>query len=210
MKYLIKVTTVLLLLALTLILVSCNPLDLLALARQVPLLNGITWSGHRLVLDTADMPDSCDNWLMAPTVIKDGDTYKMWFGGRDSSFTTRVHYSESTDGLNWNLPVVVIDAGAEGTYDTAEAAMPTVLKEGGIYKMWYVGSAESSRKGMDIGYATSKDGIHWERYSGNPVIDNTKYTVTAYGIYAPFVLYDRDEGLYKMWFTAQAKGGCII
>ena len=36
--------------------------------------------------------------------------------------------------------------------------------------MYYSGSGAKIRKELKaIGYATSKDGIHWEKYQGNPV-----------------------------------------
>ncbi len=206
MKYLIKATTILLLLALTLFLVSCNPLDLLALAQQVPLLNGITWSGHRLVLDPADMPPSCDNWVLARTVIRDGDTYKMWFAGRDPVFISRVHYTESTDGLNWNPPVVVIDAGAEGTYDTAGSADPSVLKEDGNYKMWYVGWDGANRS---IIYAQSTDGRTWTDHS-LALKFGSQGEHDAQDARAPMVI--KDGNLYRMWYNGYdgATAGRII
>jgi hypothetical protein len=36
--------------------------------------------------------------------------------------------------------------------------------------MYYSGSAVNNREGLKaIGYATSRDGIRWEKYPGNPV-----------------------------------------
>jgi predicted GH43/DUF377 family glycosyl hydrolase len=45
-----------------------------------------------------------------------------------------------------------------------------ILYEDGIYKMWYTGFKNESDSGIKfLGYATSKDGINWERYPGNPI-----------------------------------------
>jgi len=36
-----------------------------------------------------------------------------------------------------------------------------------VFKMWYSGGEQWEPNA--IGYATSKDGLHWEKYSGNPI-----------------------------------------
>jgi len=61
----------------------------------------------------------------------------------------------------------------------------SVIIEGGLFKMWF------SSEGMNgnIGYATSIDGITWEKYNGNPVIEDGEL---------PSVIYD--NGIYKMWY----------
>jgi predicted GH43/DUF377 family glycosyl hydrolase len=43
-----------------------------------------------------------------------------------------------------------------------------ILKEDSIYKMWYTGYRNLDSIKF-LGYATSKDGISWERYPGNPI-----------------------------------------
>lgn len=35
------------------------------------------------------------NAVLSPSVMKDGDTYRMWYGGRDGSLTTHIGYAES-------------------------------------------------------------------------------------------------------------------
>jgi hypothetical protein len=82
----------------------------------------------------------------------------------------------------------VVELGADDDCDSMEIVMPTVLEVEGEYRMWYYArgnkdaSAESPHWGggepMDpdrrLAYATSKDGIHWEKpklglvgYNGN-------------------------------------------
>ena len=43
----------------------------------------------------------------------------------------------------------------------------TIIYDQGMFHMWYT-AKDSSRK-MQMGYATSKDGIHWEKYHDNPI-----------------------------------------
>lgn len=47
-----------------------------------------------------------------------------------------------------------------------------ILREDGQYKMWYTGFV-TERKTLSLGYATSHDGLHWERYEENPVFDDS-------------------------------------
>lgn len=98
----------------------------------------------------------------APFVLKDGGRWRMYY----VSATEWIHrdlpcynirYAESSDGLSWDRQgMVCIDFSSPEEHALAR---PCVLKEDGVYKMWY------SYKGANyrIGYAESKDGITWER-----------------------------------------------
>jgi hypothetical protein len=76
-----------------------------------------------------------------------------------------------------------------------------VLREHGIWRMWYVSANDfriESGKGMyyyHIKYAESDDGIHWTR-KGNVCIDFTYQGETRIG--GPCVM--RERGLYRMWY----------
>jgi sucrose-6-phosphate hydrolase SacC (GH32 family) len=64
-----------------------------------------------------------------------------------------------------------------------------ILKEGGIYKMWYTGyTADSEPK--YLGYATSEDGISWSRYSDRPIYER-RWTEDMFVV--------RNGGLYYMY-----------
>lgn len=77
---------------------------------------------------------------------------------------------------------------------------PSVIRLGDTYKMWYLGNSSATRLvDMDMGYAESKDGLTWTEYASNPILknDGTPWE----GMWqTPHVLFDADEGLYKMWF----------
>ena len=76
-----------------------------------------------------------------------------------------IKYAESKDGINWQRDgIVCIDFKSKDEYAIAR---PWVIKEDGIYKMWYSYRGKSYR----IGYAESKDGIVWERKDGEVGID---------------------------------------
>ncbi len=65
-----------------------------------------------------------------------------------------------------------------------------ILLEDGTYKMWYSGykGGESDRK--HLGYATSTDGINWERYDDNPIYKE-KWTEDMFVI--------KEDGQYYMF-----------
>lgn len=74
------------------------------------------------------------------------------------------------------------------TWDESIRERGFILKENGAFRMWYTGYRDNGVK--YLGYATSKDGIKWERYPGNPVFDQ-KWTEDI------FVL--KSDGKYFMY-----------
>ncbi len=57
----------------------------------------------------------------------------------------------------------VLSPGTSGSWDETTAVANTVLRHGGVYKMWYEGDDS-------FGYATSDDGINWVKWPSNPVM----------------------------------------
>jgi hypothetical protein len=109
----------------------------------------------------------------APCVLFDRDIWKMWYisctgwetinGKAEPRY--HVKYADSADGIHWRKTgLVCID------YDDVTDAIgrPCVLKEEGLYKMFY-----SYRRLLDyrtdreqsyrLGYAESADGLNWTR-----------------------------------------------
>ena len=89
-----------------------------------------------------------------------------WFPRNGETFPVyNVKYAESRDAIYCKRDgKVCVD------YKNPEEhalARPCVIKENGIYKMWY------SYKGADyrIGYAESKDGLRWKRLDEKVGID---------------------------------------
>ncbi len=84
---------------------------------------------------------------------------------------------------------------SEAGWDSEIIAV-SVLKEEGMYRMWYSGY-NSTLSG--IGMATSVDGVHWEKYEGNPLIVPGPGAYDSDFIFAPTVV--KDQSGYKMWYT---------
>jgi hypothetical protein len=113
-----------------------------------------------------------------PCVIKDGDTYEMWYTQLTTELTEAdlagllvelandeildaeallgiwdatamvISYTTSDDGINWAVPEEVL---SEDTPPWDSVASPSVIKTDGGYQMWYT----RTRSDLDLGYLQS-------------------------------------------------------
>jgi len=58
------------------------------------------------------------------------------------------------------------------TWDQMIRERGYILREGGLYHMWYTGYTDAPEAEMHLGYATSVDGLVWTRYAKNPIFDD--------------------------------------
>ncbi|MBI9103946.1 MAG: hypothetical protein JEY99_16130 [Spirochaetales bacterium] len=159
--------------------------------------DGIYWTKYssNFILGPGTSGSWDDNGIFEPSVIKDGESYSMWYSGHDGS-DWRIGYATSIDGISWTKhpanPVINPGTG----WDSNQIYYPSVIKDGTTYKMWYVGSNTNGQ----IGYATSADGISWTKYSGNPVLlIGPSGTWNDYQLAMPSVIVDGDY--YKMMYS---------
>ncbi len=109
--------------------------------------------------------------------------FKMWYIGlgcgtpncsqvNDNRF--RVHYAESLNGIDWSDPMVVLDIGVTGDFDSRLVYAPNVIRVGDEYWMFYGGNDYASGTfflfSQQIGLAKSSDGINFTKIMQNPVI----------------------------------------
>ena len=141
-------------------------------------------------------------------VIIENEIWKMWYlscvkweieNGRSKHYY-HIKYAESKDGITWNRKgIVCIDFKSKDEYAISR---PCVIKEEGIYKMWY-----SYRGGTDtyrIGYAESADGIKWERKDEEAGIDISESGWDSEMIEYPFVL--EHKGKKYMLYNGNSYG----
>lgn len=110
-----------------------------------------------------------------PIVLQKDGLYHMWYTGQMAAVTNEGHsyigYANSKDGKNWkrmsDTPVLT----PEAPWEKGAVMCPHVLwdEQEHLFKMWY--SAGENWEPDGIGYATSKDGMHWVKRNDNPIFD---------------------------------------
>lgn len=188
--------------------------------RYATSIDGITWerlNGWSSTIN-ADAWASSTSWDKGgiarglSVILKDG-IYHLWYAGtNDNSLETnpfwRIGYATSTDGINWTKqnngnPVIV----PIKSWELNNVSFPNVIYENGTFKMWY--GAGYGDSGYHIAYATSKDGINWEKPENeNPALTKSQFGFDSTFVTSPFVL--REGNIYKMWYTGVGNGRASI
>ncbi|MFH1979265.1 MAG: hypothetical protein ABII97_02705 [Patescibacteria group bacterium] len=111
--------------------------------------------------------------MASPFVMRDNEVWKMWYASYRWWETRNnepwphyeIRYAESRNGINWTR----FNTTCLGSDHEEAIARPWVMKENGIYKMWYC-----YRKNYDtyrMGYAESNNGVDWKRMDEKVGID---------------------------------------
>ncbi len=108
----------------------------------------------------------------SPWVMKDDDRWHIWYASSTGFLRVKgkveplyiIKYGHSQNGIDWERENITC---IEPKTDDEANARATVIKESGLYKMWYAfrGSYDF-RDGKDsyrIGYAESENAIDWQR-----------------------------------------------
>lgn len=118
---------------------------------------------------------------------------------RTTDFVTFTKYSTDSPVLGW---------GASGTYDASgsvwdgtDVAACSVLHDGTQFLMFFEGNSTANEVGdnIQIGVASSSDGITWTKYASNPILTFGANSTDAGGdLFAPVVI--KDGSTWKMWY----------
>ncbi len=121
------------------------------------------------VFDLGDNGNWDELHVSHPSVLFDGNRYHLWYVG-DNGSQLDIGYARSKDGVAWKKYPgnPVLDDGLGDVWDGDFVSQPCVLHDGNQYRMWYAGYDGSN---LRIGYATSNDGLHWDKHASNPVLD---------------------------------------
>ena len=112
----------------------------------------------------------------SPWVLIEDGRWRMWyvsnlgwtFPGSQARYRVHIKYAESTNGVDWIRDGhICIDFISQDEYAISR---PVVIKDGGLYRMWYSHRGKSYR----IGYAESVDGLTWRRRDDEAGIDVAK------------------------------------
>jgi len=144
---------------------SWRPRKSIALTRS---LDGIHWSEPEIALGP-DLDTGWESEVNRPVVGLHHGVYHMWYTGQTPA-SSAIGYAHSTDGVNWQRaqrnPVLSPGSDWEGVAVMA----PHVMWEPdqNLFRMWYSGGEQYEPNA--VGYATSTDGLNWNRRADNPVL----------------------------------------
>lgn len=138
--------------------------------------DGLEWTRPVICLSYNDS-SGWERDVNRPVVIRnpsDGKYY-MWYTGENDS-SSAIGLAVSTNGRHFRRvserPVLV----ADHPWEKKAVMCPHVIWDGQMkrFRMWYSGGEQYEPDA--IGYATSADGVHWDKYEGNPVFyhDSTR------------------------------------
>jgi predicted GH43/DUF377 family glycosyl hydrolase len=158
-------------------------------------IDGITWSKY--ANNPILRPTSVDaRFMNNPAVVEAPSLWGMWYVGRSasdpsSSQILRILYATSLDGIHWmkNLPGVALQPSSSlQAWDSGSVYSPTVFFDGTLYGMWYAALNQTFLV-PSIGFANSKDGASWTKFSENPVLTpGTSGSWDALGVQNPTIV----------------------
>lgn len=158
--------------------------------------------GHGFGLGTkgtnVSWPKTCEKWLAVNNYILKSDGYVFTYfkgNGEDG-----LHLAYSEDGYKWNT------LKNDTSFLTPEVGKdklmrdPCVIKGGdGLYHMvWTVSWTDKG-----IGYASSKDLIHWSKQEFIPVMAHEEKTRNTW---APEITYDEKSKTYMIYWASTIDG----
>ena len=175
--------------------------------------DGINWNRYPDPVIKQPQLQWCKDGVLPGGVMKENGVFKMWFSGGISHYgypsadaKWGTGFATSSDGIHWTLSdEPVLQPGSGRAFDLNFVPCSAIIKTVSGYEMWYGGfrSATSNKPAMgSIGYATSPDGITWEKYEINPVLTRAFAATGTFGdaFIEPTVLFDGKQ--YRMWFAA--------
>lgn len=143
--------------------------------------------------------------LTAPFVIKEETGWRLYYVSCEGWIHKdlplyNIKYAESDDGIHWKREghiCIDLKSGKE-----TALARPCVLKEEGLYKMWF--SYKDPAIGYRIGYAESGDGKNWTRMDEAAGIDVSESGWDSEMIEYSFVFVH--EGIKYMLYNGNGYG----
>ncbi len=138
--------------------------------------------GMHWVLLVGSSSEWDSGFVVPENVIATDKGYAMYYiGGTDQmDEPAMIGLATSPDGVTWtkyNDPDTteppfaesdpVLQPGSPDNWDSGSIWGCSALKTASGWEMFYSGS---STRGVQIGYAASADGIHWTKYTGNPIL----------------------------------------
>lgn len=134
-----------------------------------------------------------------PFITKQSGTYYMY----SANLTTgNFELHTSSNGVSWTFNATVLQTNPTG-WDYTFGNPGGIFVEGSTWNMIYEAKAQGSQI-WKFGLATSSDGINWNKYGGNPVLDLDPETVGGASE------INKVGGTYYMYFHESDTGAGVI
>lgn len=147
--------------------------------------NGLSW---QIADEPLLVPEGVEEeaGIGSPSLVFDGDTLRLYYDavGGEEDAPSRIYLATApaSDPLQMSRQGLILDVGTgcldfdgseEACWDSAGVGAPEVriaTNEAGrtIYRLFYAGTRNRSH---DLGFAASFDGLTFERFPFNPVVD---------------------------------------
>jgi hypothetical protein len=164
--------------------------------------DGIHWTKHPTSVFEKGTAGNWDVVLggVGP-VIKEDTLLKMFYWGKAATGSYMTCLATSLDSIHWtryNSGNPVLAGGLTGAWDQYSQGAGAVLKNGGLYEMWYCNWTPSP---YCIGYASSTNGgLNWNTHSGNPVLQADAGMWDGSWTIWPTVV-QRPDGRYLLYYS---------
>lgn len=143
----------------------------------------------------------------------DNSRYLLYYHGGGNGNVRQIAVAESTDLVNWtklNGGQPVVSPGSSGAWDEGWVADPTVIRRGANdWIMYFRGQDTLDNSGtIQIGLATSTDGVSWTKSGSNPVL--TPGSAGAWDethVLGPAAYLDPDGTRAHLWYAGEDSGG---
>lgn len=135
------------------------------------------------------------------SVIKVNGIYRMYLSVRN---IRSIGFVESEDGIHWGDMTIILKPRNEFCWEE-DINRPIVIKYNDRFYMWYTAIRyfPSDEKISDlqavIGFATSYDGIHFEREDQPVLRPDCSWEMGK--VTSPHVIFDDDKRKFRMWYS---------
>ena len=192
-----------------------------------PVVGAVEYAGstaNNLLDFTLGQSGSWNHVMMASCgVLRLSDRWRMWVAGyyrdAENALHSQMGYYESDDPFHWK-PMggqPVVPNGPDGSFDWGFTRVPCVIREKGVYRMYY--TASDGRDNWFVGYAESTNGRRWNKprlnvFDYNGSTDNNLVLAAEpvrgeLRVAHPWVF--RDGNVYRMYYSVSLEVGkyCI-
>ena len=150
----------------------------------------VKYAGNPVMGDPVRLGTCFDVNVVPGTTAK----FNMYFSWRPKA---SIALSTGNDGISWSDPVICLEPDPTSGWEDRLNRSCCVLKDG-VWHMWYTGQARNYSR---IGYATSRDGVHFTRRSKNPVLIPER-PHEGYSVMNPYVAWDAKRAVWRMWYAS--------